>query len=115
MLSPRLPSASQARIGGNLLGWWSAIVFTLSLQVFLHGKAAVADMWLVLFMTTAHWAGYELIARPPKQTSNIQTQAFPRWWWVFYVSLALAFLAKGPIGFIPILTIAAIKWQDRQL
>src|SRR5437667_4593805 len=49
------------RIGGERVGWWAATIFTLSLQTFLHAKAAVADMWLVLFMTLAHWAGYELI------------------------------------------------------
>src|SRR6266699_736745 len=49
------------RIGRIRVGWWSAIIFTLSLQTFLHAKAAVADMWLVLFVTLAHWAGYELL------------------------------------------------------
>ena len=49
------------RIGGEKLGWWAAIIFALSLQTFVHAKAAVADMWLVLFVTLAHWAGYELI------------------------------------------------------
>jgi len=39
------------RIGAEKLGWWAAIIFTLSLQTFLHAKAAVADMWLVLFVT----------------------------------------------------------------
>ena len=42
-------------------GWWAAIIFTLCLQTFIHAKAAVADMWLVLFVTAAHWAGYELL------------------------------------------------------
>src|SRR5205085_10828990 len=49
------------RIGGDRLGWWAAIIFTLSLQTFVHAKAAVADMWLVLFMTTAFCAGWELL------------------------------------------------------
>jgi 4-amino-4-deoxy-L-arabinose transferase-like glycosyltransferase len=49
------------RIEGPRLGWSAAIIFTLSLQTFVHAKAAVADMWLVLFMTFAHWAGYELM------------------------------------------------------
>src|SRR5438094_2378076 len=48
------------RIGGEKVGWWAAIIFTLSLQTFVHAKAAVADMWLVLFVTLAHWAGYQL-------------------------------------------------------
>jgi 4-amino-4-deoxy-L-arabinose transferase-like glycosyltransferase len=57
------------RVGSEKLGWWAAIIFTLSLQIFIHAKAAVADMWLVLFVTLAHWAGYELIQRP---TPNAQ-------------------------------------------
>ena len=57
------------RMGGEKLGWWAAIIFTLSLQTFVHAKAAVADMWLVLFVTLASWAGYELFQRP---TPNAQ-------------------------------------------
>src|SRR3982750_4636048 len=49
------------KIGGERIGWWAAIIFTLSLQTFIHAKAAVADMWLVLFVTMAYWAGYELL------------------------------------------------------
>jgi len=43
-----------SRIGGTKTAWWAAIIFTFSLQTFLHAKAAVADMWLVLFVTLAH-------------------------------------------------------------
>jgi 4-amino-4-deoxy-L-arabinose transferase-like glycosyltransferase len=106
--SPRRPPASHARLGTARVGWWSAIIFTLSLQTFLHAKAAVADMWLVLFVTLAHWAGCELLrdrlSPPADQTSNIKHQT-SHWWWVFYLSLALAFLAKGPIGWTPLLTV----------
>ena len=75
------------RIGGEKLGWWAAIIFTLSLQTFVHAKAAVADMWLVLFVTLAHRSGYELMQFPTlnargstlnseeiNQTSNIKHQ-----------------------------------------
>jgi 4-amino-4-deoxy-L-arabinose transferase-like glycosyltransferase len=114
--SARFPSAIAAaltalvifawgrRIGAAGLGWWAAIIFTLSLQTFVHAKAAVADMWLVLFVTIAHQAGYELL-RP---TPNAQLPAFNSqrgWWWTFYLSLALGFLAKGPIAWIPLLTV----------
>src|SRR5437588_12601050 len=70
------------RIGGERAGWWAAIIFTLSLQTFLHAKAAVADMWLVLFVTAAHWAGYELMRDRlvlTNQTSNFKPQTF-LWW-----------------------------------
>ena len=117
------------RMGGEKLGWWAAIIFTLSLQTFVHAKAAVADMWLVLFMTLAHWAGYEVIQRRTlnaqrsahnfeklNQTSNIKHQT-SIWWLTFYISLALGFLAKGPIAWIPLLTVAVViicmrDWQN---
>src|SRR5882724_1155618 len=114
-----------SRLGGEKLGWWAAIIFTLSLQTFVHAKAAVADMWLVLLMTIAHWSGFELIQLPTlnsqrstpnseqtNQASNIKHQTF-LWWWIFYLSLALGFLAKGPIAWIPLLTITAIIIYER--
>jgi 4-amino-4-deoxy-L-arabinose transferase-like glycosyltransferase len=92
----RLGRVNNAEAGA---GWWAAIIFTLCLQTFVHGKAAVADMWLVLFVTLAHWAGWELLR------SSRQRIFF----WIFYVSPALAFLAKGPIGWTPLLTVAIAR------
>src|SRR5436190_8289302 len=79
------------RIGGNRVGWWAAIIFTLSLQIFVHAKAAVADMWLVLFVTLAHWAGYKLLFGK-RSTFNVQRSTFNvqwSWWLTFYLSLTL--------------------------
>src|SRR2546430_14462939 len=105
----RTATASQAQIGGEAVGWWAAIIFTLSLQTFIDAKAAVADMWLVLFVTTAHWAGYAIIFGK-RSTSNAQRPRLNSetlgWWLCFYVALALGFLAKGPIAWTPLLTIA---------
>lgn len=102
------------RIGGNRVGWWGAVIFALSLQTFVHAKAAVADMWLVLFVTLAHWAGWELLfgkrSAPTVQPSAFNLQPFFAWWVVFYISLALGFLAKGPIAWTPLLTLAAMKF-----
>ena len=107
------------RMGGEKLGWWAAIIFTLSLQTFVHAKAAVADMWLVLFMTLAHWAGYELLYRSDANTEhrtlNLNNRRF-LWWWIFYLSLGLGFLAKGPIAWTPLLIVAVViiytrDWQ----
>jgi 4-amino-4-deoxy-L-arabinose transferase-like glycosyltransferase len=122
-----------ARMGGEKVGWWAAIIFTLSLQTFLHAKAAVADMWLVLFMTIAHWSGFELIQRPTpinreqafnsdKSRAGVQRSTLnqgaaaskPPWaiwkspFFVFYSALALGFLAKGPIAWTPLLTVSAV-------
>jgi 4-amino-4-deoxy-L-arabinose transferase-like glycosyltransferase len=131
----RFPSAVAATLTALLLfGWgcrtcthhvglWAAIIFTLSFQTFMHAKAAVADMWLVLFMTAAHWAGWMLMERSKRSTLNVQRptpKAFASeasnsneetssgtfvWWLIFYASLALAFLAKGPIGCLPLVTV----------
>jgi 4-amino-4-deoxy-L-arabinose transferase-like glycosyltransferase len=129
-----------SRIVAAKVGWSAAIIFTLSLQTFVHAKAAVADMWLVLFMTIAHWAGYVLMQRPTcplcfatsdaGAASNVQrptsnqgaTVSKPPWaiwkspFLVFYLSLALGFLAKGPIAWTPLLTVGVIiiyarDWQ----
>ncbi len=108
------------RMGGEKLGWWAAIIFTLSLQTFVHAKAAVADMWLVLFMTLAHWAGYELIQRPTlNQGAAVSRPPWAIWkspFLVFYLALALGFLAKGPIAWTPLLTVVVVivyarDWQ----
>jgi 4-amino-4-deoxy-L-arabinose transferase-like glycosyltransferase len=126
----RLPSAIAAaltalilfewgrRVASERVGWWAAIIFTLCLQTFVHAKAAVADMWLVLFMTAAHWAGYELLcdgltnSQDPK--SKIQNPNF-FWWWIFYLALAFGFLAKGPIAWIPLLTVGSTMFFARDV
>lgn len=109
------------RIGGEHVGWWAAIIFTICFQTLVHAKAAVADMWLVFFVTAAHWAGYELLRdrfRPAelptrdvqRSKSNKEAVGVSRgWWWCFYLALALAFLSKGPIGWTPLLTLAVTK------
>src|SRR5204863_8927869 len=92
------------RVGAERTGWWAAIIFTLCLQTFIHGKAAVADMWLVFFVTAAHWAGYELLAESlgrasaetettrPRSASSEQHRKY--WRFVLYIALGLVFLAK---------------------
>jgi len=126
----RLPSAIAAaltalillewgrRIGNERVGWWAAIIFTLCLQTFVHAKAAVADMWLVLFMTAAHWAGYELLrdglTNSQDSKSKIQNPKF-FWWWIFYLALAFGFLAKGPIAWTPLLTVGSTMFFARKI
>jgi 4-amino-4-deoxy-L-arabinose transferase-like glycosyltransferase len=101
------------RLDLDRAGWWAAIIFTVCFQTFMHAKAAVADMWLVLFVTLAHWAGYEL--RRDRFGGSWRSAVFTPneqrgWWWLFYLSLALAFLAKGPIGWAPLGTVAIMQF-----
>ncbi|MEO5719129.1 MAG: glycosyltransferase family 39 protein [Chthoniobacterales bacterium] len=93
------------RLGLGRAGFWAAIIFTLCLQTFVHAKAAVADMWLVLFMTLGHWAGYELLRDRFGGTWRslvVRPSRARGWWWLFYLALALGFLAKGPIALMPL-------------
>jgi 4-amino-4-deoxy-L-arabinose transferase-like glycosyltransferase len=82
-----------ARLYGPKVGLWSGIIFGTCLQLFIHGRAAVADMPMIFFFLGATWIAWERIAKPKS-----------RWlWFAFYISLALGFLAKGPIALLPIL------------
>lgn len=85
------------RMKNAALAWRAAIIFTLCLQVALHAKAAVADMLLVFFVTLAAWAGWEM----SRDQANHR-----RWWAVFFGALALGFLAKGPIAWLPLIPVA---------
>ncbi len=121
----RLPSAIAAALtalvisawGGRLqlprAGFWAAIVFTLCPATFLWAKGAVADMWLVLFMTLAFFAGHEL-ARDRHGGSwrsvVVRPAGLGLWRWIFYFALGFAFLAKGPIGWMPLGTVFLFHW-----
>lgn len=82
------------RCGGGRAGWTAALVFATCLQVFVHGRAAVADLPMVFFFTGACWAGWERLEAPGSR----------RLWTAFYLALALGFLAKGPIALLPLIT-----------
>ena len=62
-------------------------MFIAGLHVALIGRVATADMAMIFFFTLAVWSGWEL-TRPENPSRKT-------WWVVFYVALALGFLAKG--------------------
>jgi len=123
-----------ARLTNLEAGFWAAIMFSTNLVAMVEAKAATADMLLTLFMTLAFWAGWELIRgqdgssqaaslncssrREEAQISSSRGTEPPHvgcykrvtWWLLFYLSLALAFLAKGPIGWTPLLALAIFRW-----
>ncbi len=82
-----------ARLYGARIGLTGGIFFGTCLQVFIHGRAAVADMPMVFFFAVATWLGWEQTQKPFSK----------RLWLGFYSALALGFLAKGPIAFLPLL------------
>jgi 4-amino-4-deoxy-L-arabinose transferase-like glycosyltransferase len=85
---------------GRAAAWHAAIAFTVCLQLLVSGKAAIADMPMLLCVTLAAWAGWELLKRPG---------GF--WRTIFFAALAVGFLAKGPVAWLPLIWIFVYaKW-----
>jgi 4-amino-4-deoxy-L-arabinose transferase-like glycosyltransferase len=104
-LAARLPSALFTTATALLLVRWgrkiadaktafiAGAMFLMGLHVAIIGRVATADMAMVFFVTLAVWSGWEL-TRP-------ENPARALWWSIFYVALALGFLAKGPVAWLP--------------
>ena len=114
-LTARLPSALFATGTALLIFFWArrltkprtalvaALIFTTSLQVLVHGRLAVADMSMIFFVCAALWSGWESTRPAAASTWG--------WWWMFYVSLALGFLAKGPVAWLPLGGLMLGRWR----
>lgn len=89
------------RLGNEHAGLYAALMFVTCVQMLIHGRLAVADMPMVFFCLAAVWSAWELSR--PKQSQR-------RWWWLFYISLGLGFLAKGPIAWLPLGGLLAGRW-----
>lgn len=99
------------RMNGARTGLWAAIFFTTSLQVIVNSKMSTADPLMILFFTTSAWVAWEL-GRPKSDASTLDH----RWRWMLAGSLGLAFLAKGPIGWLPVLfPILAAMWMRESI
>ena len=113
-LAVRLPSVLSATLTAGLLALWgrrlsgdragmtSALVWVACPQAFVHAHLAVADMAMVFFFTLSCWSGWEL------HQARGDRRAISRWFLVFFGSLALGFLAKGPVAWLAALP--AILW-----
>jgi len=90
-----LTAAWASRLYGASAGFWSGLVLGTCLQLFIHGRAAVADMPMIFFFTGATWAAWE----------RSQGQRSLALWICFYFALAAGFLAKGPVALLPIVAL----------
>ena len=76
----------------------AALMMLTCFQMLQHGRAAVADMPMILCVFWSHAALVHLLLAPG--------QASRRWFWILYGSLGFGFLAKGPVALaVPLLTI----------
>ncbi|MEG4442645.1 glycosyltransferase family 39 protein [Microcoleus sp. AT9_B5] len=89
--------------------WIGAALIALNPQTIAWGRTGVSDMLLVSCMCSALLAfflGYTLEEqREQAEFSTVSASRFPnKWYLTFYVLIALAILAKGPVGIvIPVL------------
>ncbi len=96
--SPRLPLFFSTP-------WIGAALIALNPQTIAWGRTGVSDMLLVGCMCSALLAfflGYTLEEqREQAEFSTVSASRFPnKWYLTFYVLIALAILAKGPVGIV---------------
>lgn len=111
----RLPSVVFATATVVLIGWWGrrlgkgvagvygGLMLLTCMQYLIHGRLAVADMPMVFFFTLAIWSGWEM-TRPG-------ASRYVGWWALFNLALALGFLAKGPVAWLPLLGLLLARWR----
>lgn len=90
---------------GEAVGFLAGAMLASCLQVFIHGRLALADMPMVAGVVVACVALKELlgssVARPYRTPS----------WWFLYLALGFGFLAKGPIVFaVPVLGLLIFRF-----
>lgn len=91
---------------GEREGFAAAFMLATSLQFFIHGRLAVADLPMVLCVAFACVALAELLLE-----SSEDSPAWNRPWWILWIALGLGFLAKGPIALlVPALALLLWRW-----
>jgi 4-amino-4-deoxy-L-arabinose transferase-like glycosyltransferase len=99
-------AAMGRRLSSKTTGLAAAFGLLTSMQVFMHGRVATADMILILAVVVSQWSLWELL-----KTQYSSSSGPKKWFWVFYTAQGLGFLAKGPIvHFVPLLTIILLRW-----
>ncbi|BCU75702.1 glycosyltransferase family 39 protein [Luteolibacter sp. LG18] len=101
-----------ASFGKRLTGRWQPGLLTAgawltALQTGMQGRVCTADMVLVLAVTLAMRALWELLYPAPSAGRG--------WWWAFWLSMAAGFLAKGPVAWaVPLLAGLIHAWRSRK-
>lgn len=82
-------------------GWLAGLMTLTHLQMIFHGRAAVADMPMILAVFVAQMALIEKLA-----AGGDKARDGSGWFWRLYGALGLGFLAKGPVALlIPFLSV----------
>jgi 4-amino-4-deoxy-L-arabinose transferase-like glycosyltransferase len=92
--------AFATRILGPTVGLRAALMLLLNFEVLAIGRMVLTDMVLVFFTTLSIFSFF-LAASPLDGKGRAK-----RWYWGFYIGMALATLTKGPVGvLVPLLAV----------
>ena len=86
-----------SRFCGPALGMFGALMLLLNVEIIGLSRMVLTD-GVLIFLTTLSLYGFWL---------GFHGRTEERWWrWIFYLGMALATLAKGPVGFlVPLVTV----------
>jgi 4-amino-4-deoxy-L-arabinose transferase-like glycosyltransferase len=85
------------RFLGPVTAFRAAVILLLNFEMLAIGRMVLTDMVLVFFTTLSIFSFFLGLWGEGREK---------RWYWVFYVALALGTLTKGPVGFlVPLLAI----------
>ncbi len=81
----------------------AAVLFGFCLQMFVHGKAAVADMVMVFFYIGSAFTAWFLLFDHARGALVRQSGL----WLLLALLLGLGFLTKGPVAWLPVIPLIA--------
>src|SRR5712692_7963488 len=89
--------AFATRLLGPTVGFRAALMLLLNFEMLASGRMVLTDMVLVFFTTLSIFSFFLAMAGEGRAK---------RWYWGFYVGMALATLTKGPVGvLVPLLAV----------
>ncbi len=100
-------------------GLLAGIGIASCLQLFIHGRLALADMPMILAITVIQFALAALLFPANRPWTPADDAADPaaarraarRWWWALWLAVGLGFLAKGPITFaVPVVSLLFLRF-----
>jgi 4-amino-4-deoxy-L-arabinose transferase-like glycosyltransferase len=97
------------RFFGPAIGLRAALMLLLNFEVLAIGRMVLTDMVLVFFTTLSIFSFFLAMSSP-----SAGKDPSKRWYWGFYVGMALAVLTKGPVGLIPLLVLVPYLLLTRQ-
>jgi len=92
---------------GSNAGMLAALGYSTSLLVLVYGRVGFADPAMVFFYSASCWLGWELTKQARILSYNLVL--------LFCLSLALGFLAKGPVAWLPMVGLAWLIFRDPAL